>query len=383
MPPSGKMRCLASISKQTDQVITSFSFCTFHVKHSLPYNLIMENSIKQFSLPDLGQTLEHRGIPKFRAMQIASWLYVKRVRSFDEMTNLPSALRSQLALAYPFTFPTIADRQVSHDGTRKYLLELMDGTLVETVGIPSDDGRLTVCCSSQAGCAMGCLFCATGKQGLRRNLLPGEIVDQINVVGEDFGQRISNVVVMGQGEPFANYRNLMGALRILNHGKLLDIGARRITVSTCGIIPKIESFTLEPEQFTLAVSLHSAHQNTRDLIMPELARFPLSDLRDALKSYSKETGRRVSLEYALIEGTNDDDQELHRLVRFCKGLLCHVNLIMLNPISDSPFRPVSRKTLERWTGELERNRINATVRQSRGADIDGACGQLANSVLKA
>ena len=343
----------------------------------------MENSIKQFSLPDLGQTLEHRGIPKFRAMQIASWLYVKRVRSFDEMTNLPSALRSQLALAYPFTFPTIADHQVSHDGTRKYLLELMDGTLVETVGIPSDDGRLTVCCSSQAGCAMGCLFCATGKQGLRRNLLPGEIVDQINVVGEDFGQRISNVVVMGQGEPFANYRNLMGALRILNHGKLLDIGARRITVSTCGIIPKIESFTLEPEQFTLAVSLHSAHQNTRNLIMPELAKFPLSDLRDALKSYSKETGRRVSLEYALIEGTNDDDQELHHLVRFCKGLLCHVNLIMLNPISDSPFRPVSRKTLERWTGELERNRINATVRQSRGADIDGACGQLSNSVLKA
>ncbi len=355
----------------------------FHVKHARsPYNLIMENSVKQFSLPDLEQMLVQVGVPKFRTMQIASWLYVKRARSFDEMTNLPSALRLQLSQTYPFTFPEIADLQVSGDGTRKYLLKLMDGTLVETVGIPSDDNRLTVCCSSQAGCAMGCLFCATGKQGLVRNLLPGEIVDQINVVGEDFGRRVSNVVVMGQGEPFANYRNLMGALRILNHGKLLDIGARHITVSTCGIIPKIADFASEDEQFTLAVSLHSADQGTRDLIMPELSRFPLTDLRKSLGEYSERTGRRVSLEYALIEGVNDSARELDCLVRFCKGLLCHVNLIMLNPIPDSPFKPVPTKSLKKWLDELERHRVNATVRQSRGGDIDGACGQLANSILK-
>lgn len=361
----------------------SFSFYVFHVKHARsPYNLIMENSVKQFSLPDLEQMLVQVGVPKFRTMQIASWLYVKRARSFDEMTNLPSALRLQLSQTYPFTFPEIADLQVSGDGTRKYLLKLMDGTLVETVGIPSDDNRLTVCCSSQAGCAMGCLFCATGKQGLVRNLLPGEIVDQINVVGEDFGRRVSNVVVMGQGEPFANYRNLMGALRILNHGKLLDIGARHITVSTCGIIPKIADFASEDEQFTLAVSLHSADQGTRDLIMPELSRFPLTDLRKSLGEYSERTGRRVSLEYALIEGVNDSARELDCLVRFCKGLLCHVNLIMLNPIPDSPFKPVPTKSLKKWLDELERHRVNATVRQSRGGDIDGACGQLANSILK-
>lgn len=361
----------------------SFSFYVFHVKHARsPYNLIMENSIKQFSLPDLEQMLVQVGVPKFRTMQIASWLYVKRARSFDEMTNLPSALRLQLSQTYPFIFPEIADLQVSGDGTRKYLLKLMDGTLVETVGIPSDDNRLTVCCSSQAGCAMGCLFCATGKQGLVRNLLPGEIVDQINVVGEDFGRRVSNVVVMGQGEPFANYRNLMGALRILNHGKLLDIGARHITVSTCGIIPRIAGFASEDEQFTLAVSLHSADQKTRDLIMPELSRFPLTDLRKSLREYSERTGRRVSLEYALIEGVNDSARELECLVRFCKGLLCHVNLIMLNPIPDSPFKPVPAKSLKKWLDELERHRVNATVRQSRGADIDGACGQLANSILK-
>lgn len=259
------------------------------------------------------------------------------------------------------------------------MVSLFDGVLVETVGIPSADGRLTVCCSTQAGCAMNCTFCATGKAGLTRSLYAGEIVDQVLTVQNDFGRRVSNVVLMGQGEPFSNYDNTIGALRILNGTKLLDIGARHITVSTCGILKEIERFSREPEQFTLAISLHSAVQDTRDLLMPMLKHAPLTALKRELLRYTERTKRRVTLEYALIKGINDSSEHLEALAAFCKGVLCHVNIIMFNDIPESPYRPAPQRTLFQWEQYLSARNVNATVRQSRGSDIDGACGQLANS----
>lgn len=284
-----------------------------------------------------------------------------------------------LAKSYPLYIPAVEERQISRDGTRKYLVSLFDGVLVETVGIPSADGRLTVCCSTQAGCAMNCTFCATGKAGLTRSLYAGEIADQVLTVQNDFGRRVSNVVLMGQGEPFSNYDNTIGALRILNGAKLLDIGARHITVSTCGILKGIERFSKEPEQFTLAISLHSAVQDTRDLLMPTLKHAPLTALKRELLRYTERTNRRVTLEYALIKGVNDSSEHLEALAAFCKGVLCHVNIIMFNDIPESPYRPVPQRTLSQWEQRLSARNVNSTVRQSRGSDIDGACGQLANS----
>ena len=335
--------------------------------------------IKSFSIEELHALFGEVGLPGFRAMQVLEWVYVKQVGSFGEMTNLPKSLREQLESSFPLYSLSIVDKQVSRDGTRKYLLETPDGALVETVGIPSDSGRLTVCASSQSGCAMGCVFCATGKSGLTRNLMPGEIVDQVGVVQNDFGMRVTNVVLMGQGEPFANYNSTMGALRILNHPKLLGIGARHMTVSTCGLIRGIEAFSQEPEQFTLAVSLHSAVQRTRDSIMPAMANQRLDTLSNALAKYGKATGRRFSFEYALMEGVNDSEGDLGALVDYCRGLLCHVNLIPLNDVAGSSARPVSRRVLQHWNDGLERAGIASSIRDSRGDDIAAACGQLAGS----
>lgn len=335
--------------------------------------------IKSFSIEDLQLCVKEAKLPSFRAQQILSWLYTKGVSSYDEMSNLPKAAREQFAQAYPLYVPTLLERQVSADGSRKYLVRLYDEALLETVGLPSPDGRLTVCASSQSGCAMGCVFCATGKSGLTRSLDPGEIVDQVLLVQKDFGQRVTNVVIMGQGEPFANYDNVLAALRILNHPKLLNIGARHITVSTCGIISGIRRFTKEPEQFTLAVSLHSALQKTRDKLIPAMANQPLEQLKPTLNSYTSQTGRRFSFEYALMKDVNDDEKHLQALIDYATEMLCHVNLIPLNNIEDSPIKPVSKTKMEHWKETLEQSGIPASIRISRGADIAAACGQLART----
>ena len=321
--------------------------------------------------------MKSAGLPRFRAEQLLSWIYAKGARSYSEMTNLPKALREQFAEAFPLTVPTIAAKQESVDGSRKYLLEFDDGTRAETVGLPAQDGRLTVCASSQAGCAMGCAFCATGRGGLTRSLAPGEIVDQVLTVQEDFAEHVTNVVVMGQGEPFSNYESTLAALRIMNSADLLNIGARHITVSTCGIIAGIEQFAEEPEQFTLAVSLHAARQEVRDRLMPAVVNQRLGALRQALDRYAAKTGRRFTLEYALMKGVNDSSDDLDALVAFCRRLLCHVNLIPLNEIPGSEYHPVSRELMHDWQATLESAGIAATVRRSRGSDIDAACGQLA------
>lgn len=331
--------------------------------------------IKALDATGLAALVESLGQPRYRTAQLVRWLYARAATAYDEMTDLPAGLRERLAGRLALPFPEVVQRQLSHDGTRKYLLKLADGATVETVGLPAGD-RLTVCFSTQAGCAMGCSFCATGKGGLTRSLGPGEMVDQINVVATDFGQRVSNAVAMGQGEPFANYDATLGALRLLNSADGLGIGARHLTVSTCGILKGIERFASEPEQFTLAVSLHSAVQATRDALMPGVAAMPLARLRETLVAYSEASGRRPTLEYALAAGVNDTDDELAALTRFCAGMLVHVNLIPINPVEGTGTQRASVARIAVFERGLAAAGIECSVRAERGGDIDAACGQL-------
>ena len=320
--------------------------------------------------------LEELGQPKFRAKQIEEWLWQKGAVSFDEMTNLPKALREKLAATATVSLVEEVKRQVSSDGTRKYLLRLSDGARIECVGMPSGE-KLAVCVSTQSGCPMGCAFCATGKLGLTRSLSASEIFSQVTHVMRDFGRRVSSVVLMGQGEPFLNYDAVLEAMRKMNSASGLGIGARHITVSTCGILPAIARLANEPEQFTLAVSLHSANQKTRDYLMPGVKHFSLLRLYDVMGTYADKTGRRPTYEYALIDGVNDSQDELDALCDFCRGTLAHVNIIMLNEVSGSSFRPASEARASDFVRALESVGVEASVRRSRGADIDAACGQLA------
>lgn len=340
----------------------------------------MTTQLKNLSLPNLEAFFVDAGIPKFRATQVSEWVYGRGANSYSEMTNIPRAMRSQLEEVLPLHTPEVISRLVSVDGSRKLLLKFHDGACVETVGLPSNDNRLTACISSQSGCSMGCIFCATGRQGFTRNLVPGELVDQVLSMQDEFDERVTNVVVMGQGEPFANYDNVIEGLRILNSPKLLGIGARHITISTCGLIDGIERLSKEPEQFTLAVSLHSAVQRTRDSLIPAMSNQKLGALRKALSDYIALTNRRVSLEYALMDAINDTDEELNNLITYCKRLLCHVNLIPLNQVEGSTVLPSKQSTVQHWKNTLDLANIPTTIRRSQGPDIAAACGQLAGQL---
>lgn len=344
----------------------------------------MTKSITKYNISDIEKIIADLGQAKFRAKQLTEWILIKGARSYDEMTNLPKALRDTLKNTYPLKRASIIERRVSNDGTRKYVIKLADSCLVETVGMPSlkDDDHLSVCFSTQVGCAMACSFCATGKEGLSRNLSSIEMVEQIRIVQEDFNTRVSNVVSMGQGEPFQNYDAVLEALRFFNAKNGFGIGARHITISTCGIIKGINRISDETEQFTLAVSLHSANQKLRDEIMPRCKSQTLVQLKKALQDYVSKTGRRPSLEYTMIAGVNDRQKDLDELIAFTDGLLCHVNLIPLNDIPSSPFKPCSVKTYKLWIASLAQHGVETTVRNSRGSDIDGACGQLKNTLLQ-
>ena len=332
-------------------------------------------SLRDLSHKELTTVVQELGQPAFRVKQIESWLWEKGARSYDDMTNISKGMRAALSEHYELQAPVQAAAQRSRDGSRKYLLTYTDGTTVECVGMPSRQ-RLAVCVSTQAGCGMGCAFCATGAAGLMRSLTAGEIYEQVLHVREDFGERVTSVVMMGQGEPFANYEATVSALRLLNSPKGLNIGARHLTVSTCGIIPMITRFSREPEQFTLAVSLHSAVQKTRDALMPGVRRYSLLRLYDAMGEYADRTGRRPTYEYALIKGINDTDEELAYLCDFCRDTLCHVNLIQLNEVPGSKFQPSSEARAHEFVRRLASVGVEATVRNSRGSDIDAACGQL-------
>ena len=332
--------------------------------------------IKALGPDGLERLFSSLGQPSYRVGQLTRWLYGRGVTDWSQMSDLPVALRDRLASAYPLVTPELERKQISAlDGTRKYLWRLGDGVTVESVGLPSGD-RLTVCFSTQAGCAMGCTFCATGASGLTRDLSPGEMVDQVRLVGADFQLRVTNAVAMGQGEPFAVYDSTLGALRLMNSPDGLGVGARHLTVSTCGIISGISRLANEPEQFTLAVSLHSATQSTRDVLMPGVRGMGLDRLRGAVEDYVSRTGRRVTFEYALIGGVNDTDLEISALVEYCRGLLCHVNLIPVNPIGTAPLDRSSSARAREIAQALGTAGTEATVRTERGTDIDAACGQL-------
>ena len=331
--------------------------------------------IRTLSNKELKTYIQSLGEKPFRAIQISEWLWQKNAFSFDEMTNLSKALRSRIQEDFALYGPMKAVKQVSEDGSRKYLLTLEDGVSVECVGMPTKN-KLAVCVSTQAGCGMGCAFCATGKAGLTRSLKYHEIVEQVQFVARDFGKDVSSVVFMGQGEPFANYDEVMKALRCLNSEKGLNIGARHLTVSTCGVIPGITRFSKEPEQFTLAISLHSAVQSTRNDLMPGVKKWSLMHLHEAMKAYSDRTGRRPTYEYAMIKGVNDSEAELDALCQFCKKTLCHVNLIPLNHVPGFKFEPSSAARIGEFQRKLEKYGVETSIRNSRGRDIAAACGQL-------
>lgn len=331
--------------------------------------------IRLLDLEELQNLVKELGQPAFRAKQLNEWIHEKNACSFDEMTNLPVAMREKLSERFSFNVPVELVKQVSKDGSRKYLLQFADGVSVETVGMPNRN-KLAVCISSQAGCAMGCAFCATGLAGLSRSLTAQEMVDQVLHVSRDFGERVTSVVFMGQGEPFANFDATIDALRALNDPDGLAIGARHLTVSTCGVIPGIRRFAELPEQFTLAISLHSAVQGTRNQLMPGVKKYTLPRLHEAIQLYVEKTGRRPTYEFAMIDGINDTNPEMQALIDFCAGTLCHVNLIQLNNIPDSPFRPSPIEKVETLQRRLTMHGVETTIRISRGSDIDAACGQL-------
>ena len=347
---------------------------------------MIKKHIIEYSEDELISLFTDLGYPKFRANQVYDWVHKKNITDYNMMTNLPKAIIDKLNDTIPLNLPTIYNCQTSSDGTRKYVLKLADLSLVEAVAMPTYNkegsvSRLSICFSSQVGCAMGCPFCATGYEGFTRNLLPYEIYYQILVVGEDFGSRVSNLVAMGQGEPFQNYKNTFTALNLLNSKEGLNIGARHITISTCGVISGIMKLADEEQQYTLALSLHSAIQETRNILIPKLANTSLVEIKSALTSYLSKTNRRVSLEYLLIKDINDNEDHLKALINFCDGLLCHVNLLLYNPVEESGYQPSSKSNLDKWAKTLSRNKIPTSTRVPRGIDINGACGQLKNKLL--
>jgi 23S rRNA (adenine2503-C2)-methyltransferase len=329
------------------------------------------------------------GEPAFRVDQLHHWLYVKCVRSLDEMTNLSKAFREKLKARYPQFSPLkLHTRQVSQDGTIKYLFELYDGNMIESVLMPYQErGTNSVCISSQVGCAVGCKFCATAKLGFKRDLTAAEIVDQYLYVQADSGQEVRNIVFMGQGEPMMNLDNLLPAIRILNASA--EVGMRRMTVSTSGIVSRLAQFTEAALPVTLAISLHAPTNALRERIMPITRKWPLEQLIPALQHYYQTTRRRLTVEYILLEGVNDDPQHALQLAELIRPLVCNINLIPYNPIStllptDEVFTRPSRERIQRFTDTLySASKKKVTVRLERGVDIDAACGQLANRLQQA
>ncbi len=312
----------------------------------------------------------------YRARQVFDWIYKKDSEDFSSMVNLPHILRKGLSEKFLISSLSIDNKKFSKDGTRKYLFRLEDGEFIEAVSIPAKD-RLTVCLSTQVGCRFGCRFCASTKGGFIRNLRTEELIEQTLKIKKDTSdKRITNIVFMGIGEPLDNYENTIKAIRILNSYAALNIGARKFTVSTCGIIPGIERLSKENLQVELAVSLHSSEDKVRSELMPENKKFPLSILIDVCRRFISETGRQVTFEYIMIEGMNDRRVDIANLVRLLKGLNCKVNLIPLNPIPEFKFNPTPLKKIYDFCAALNKQGVKTTLRHSKGRDIDASCGQL-------
>ena len=318
---------------------------------------------------------------KYRAGQIFEWIHKKQADNFDDMKNIPSKLKDKLiSSGYEiFSVTKVRMQESKEDGTRKYLFELHDGEYVESVFMRYSHGN-SVCVSSQVGCRMGCSFCASTLDGLVRNLSAGEILGQIYAIMKDTGERVSNVVIMGSGEPFDNYDNVLSFMRLLNSEKGINISGRNVTVSTCGLVEKIRQFADEEMSATLAISLHASNDEKRRQIMPIANRYSIDEIIAACKYFFDKTGRRLTFEYSLIAGVNDSETEANELSSLLKGLNCHVNLIPVNPVKETGYKSPSREAALSFKNKLEKNHINVTIRREMGRDIDGACGQLRRRV---
>lgn len=327
------------------------------------------------NLQELENLMGELGATKFRAKQIHNWIYTKSVSSIDEMTNLSKDFREQLKQITCVTATKIKVKQVSKDGTIKYLVEYPDGECVETVLMRFDNrANLTACVSSQVGCAVNCSFCATGKGGFKRNLTYQEIIEQVLAIQRDTGLKVTNIVFMGQGEPLLNLDNVLKALEIFNND--FQIGARRITISTSGIIPGISKLADCELQSTLAISLHAPNHKLRSELMPIENRYPIDELKKALQQYVQKTGRRITVEYILIHGFNDTQEIAKELAYLLKDLKCNINLIPYNSVIENDYKKPSNNDIMKFKYLLEHSGKKVTVRLERGADIDAACGQL-------
>lgn len=335
-------------------------------------------SIYSLELPELEEWLKEHGEKSFRANQIFEWLYTKRATSFEDMSNLSKGLRTLLNEHFTITTLKTLIQQTSKDGTIKFLFELHDGYSIETVLMRHDYGN-SVCVTTQVGCRIGCTFCASTLGGLKRNLEAGEIVAQVVKVQQaldEFEERVSHVVIMGIGEPFDNYDEMMSFLKIINHDKGLNIGARHITVSTSGIIPKIYKFADEKLQINFAISLHAPNTELRSKLMPINRAYKLPDLIEAVKYYVNKTGRRISFEYGLFGGENDQVEHADELAKLVKGLKCHINLIPVNYVPERNYVRTPKEQIKLFEDTLKKHGVNVTTRREQGHDIDAACGQL-------
>ena len=341
----------------------------------------MNDHLKSKTQPEIAAVLKEMGQPAFRAKQVYTWLH-KAVRSYEEMTNIPKSLREALAEKYPLYAPEAVRKQESaKDGTIKYLWKLADGNCVETVLMRYHYGN-TVCISTEVGCAMGCAFCASTLGGLVRRLEPYEMLDQVMFTQADSGLPVSHIVLMGIGEPLDNFDNVMRFLELVNSEDGMNISMRHISLSTCGLVPKIDALAQKKLQISLAVSLHGPNDEIRNHIMPVNKAYPIDVLLAACRRYYEATSRRIHFEYAMIDGVNDREWDARELLRRLKGLPCHVNMIPLNHVEESPLKPSSRSAVAKFQKILEDGGITATVRRTLGSDIDASCGQLRRKYSK-
>ena len=341
----------------------------------------MKKDIRAFGYEELKKEVESMGEKAFRAKQIYEWLHIKLADSFGEMTNLSKGLRERLDEEYVILPVEMLERQMSKlDGTNKFLFRLYDGNVVESVLMRYKHGN-SVCISSQAGCRMGCAFCASTIGGLQRNLSASEMLGQVYQIQKITGERVSNVVVMGTGEPLDNYDNFVKFIRLLTDEHGLNISQRSVTVSTCGIVPGIRKLAEEDLQITLAISLHASTQEKREKLMPIAKKYSIDEVLSACRYYFQKTGRRLTFEYSLVGGVNDHPEDARRLAELARPVHSHVNLIPVNPVTERSFVQPDKKVIGNFKKELEKYGINVTIRREMGRDIDGACGQLRRRYL--
>lgn len=341
-----------------------------------------KREIKSFTLVELKEEMTRLGEKPFRAAQLYEWMHRKLARGYGEMSNIPAAMKVKCGESYSYTaLKTVKVQESALDGTKKFLFALADGNVVESVWMRYKHGN-SVCISSQVGCRMGCRFCASTLDGLVRNLSPAEMLDQIYAITLETGERVSNVVVMGSGEPLDNYENLLRFITLLTDENGLHISQRNVTVSTCGLVPEMRRLAQEKLQITLALSLHGATDEKRRQLMPIANRYTLAELMACCAYYFEQTGRRITFEYSMVRHVNDSEKDAETLASLVGGLNCHVNLIPVNPVRERGYVESDRRSVEAFAALLEKRRINVTIRREMGRDIDGACGQLRRRFLE-